>query len=572
MLKLRRFLEGFKKYLFLGPFFKLLEAIFELIVPMVMSKIIDTGIGNHDKPYIMKMCGVIIMLGVFGLIFALTCQYFAAKCAFGFGTALREALYKHINKLSHSEIDRIGTSSLSTRLINDTTMVQQGVNMFIRLAVRVPFLVIGATVLAMSMNLKLSKIFLISAPIILLVLYLVMSRTVPMYKTTQKKLDVVSRLTRENLEGVRVIRAFSRQEQEKEKFRQASDDLCENAILVGKISTILNPATFMIMNLSIVTIIWFGGVKINTGSLTQGELTAFIQYMTQILLALIVLANLVTIFTKAQASATRINEIFETESSIKGGEIKNIDESAENAIEFKNATFKYNGSGDTTLSNISFNLEKGKTLGIIGGTGSGKSTLASLIMRFYDVNDGEVKLFGKNIKEYDLEALRQMIGDVPQKATLFSGTILENMRWAKQDATEEEVIKALKIAQAWEFVSKLPDTINTKISQGGKNLSGGQKQRLTIARALVGSPEIVILDDSMSALDYATDYALRKAISENLKDTTVIMISQRTTSIKHADKIIVMDDGKIADTGTHDQLYNDCQIYREICEIQNKGA
>ena len=328
----------------------------------------------------------------------------------------------------------------------------------------------------------------------------------------------------------------------------------------------------MIMNLSIVTIIWFGGVQINTGSLTQGELTAFIQYMTQILLALIVLANLVTIFTKAQASATRINEIFETESSVKGGEVKNIDESAENAIEFKNATFKYNGSGDTTLSNISFNLEKGKTLGIIGGTGSGKSTLASLIMRFYDVNDGEVKLFGKNIKEYDLEALRQMIGDVPQKATLFSGTILENMRWAKQDATEEEVIKALKIAQAWEFVSKLPDTINTKISQGGKNLSGGQKQRLTIARALVGSPEIVILDDSMSALDYATDYALRKAISENLKDTTVIMISQRTTSIKHADKIIVMDDGKIADTGTHDQLYNDCQIYREICEIQNKGA
>lgn len=569
MLKLRRFLKNYKKELILGPFFKLLEAIFELIVPLVMAKIIDVGIKNNDSAYVFKMSVVLVILGVCGLGFALTCQYFAAKCAYGFGTELRAALYRHINKLSHAEIDRFGTSSLTTRLVNDTNQAQSGVNMFIRLAVRAPFLVIGAAVMAAMLDLKLTLIFLIAAPLITAVIVLVMRKTVPMYKGIQKGLDKISLLTRENIEGVRVIRAFSKQEKEKQDFFEASDNLADSAVAVGRISAILNPLTFMIMNLSIVAILWFGGIRVDSGILTQGEITAFVNYMTQILLALIVLANLIVLFTKSAAAASRINEVFETEPTVSGGTLTSFD-LTQPALEFENVSFTYPGAGAESLRGINFRLEKNETLGIIGGTGSGKSTLASLIPHFYNIDEGEIRIFGNNINEYSLDFLHRNIGLVPQKAVLFSGTVRENMRWAKPDASDDEIIKALKIAQAWEFVSALPDGLDSHISQGGKNFSGGQRQRLTIARALVGEPPFIILDDSMSALDYATDFALRKAISEELVKATVIMISQRATTLKNADKILVLDDGEPAGLGTNEQLLESCDEYIEIYNCQTK--
>ncbi len=567
MYKLRRFLKNHRKELVLGPFFKLLEAIFELIVPIVMSKIIDNGIKNNDAEYVLKMSGLMVLLGICGLGFALTCQYLAAKCAYGFGAELRNALYRHINKFSHAEIDKFGTSSLTTRLTNDTNQAQQGVNMFIRLAVRVPFLIIGAAVMAMTLDFKLAVIFLIAAPIISAIIFFVMKKTVPMYKKIQKNLDHISLLTRENLEGVRVIRAFSRQEEEKQEFDSASRTLSENAVSAGKVSAILNPVTFTVMNLAIVAILWFGGIRVNIGDLTQGEITAFVNYMTQILLALVVLANLVVIFTKAASSCSRINEIFDTEPSIESGSQTSFDFEGP-VIEFNNISFTYPGAGDTSLKNISFSLNKGETLGIIGGTGSGKSTLANLIPRFYDVTSGEISIFGSNIKNYDTIQLRKLIGTVPQKAVLFSGTIADNLRWRKPDASEEEMTAALKTAQAWEFVSKMPEGLDTVISQGGKNLSGGQRQRLTIARAVTGTPPIIILDDSMSALDYATDLSLRKAIAQNLSDCAVIMISQRATTLKNADKILVLDDGDPSGFGTHEELLENSDVYREIYNSQ----
>lgn len=569
MFKLRRFLKNYKKELVLGPFFKLLEAIFELIVPLVTAKIIDVGIKNNDSVYVWKMCGVLVLLGICGLGFALTCQFFAAKCAYGFGTELRDALYRHINRFSHAEIDKFGTSSLTTRLVNDTNLAQNGVNMFIRLAVRAPFLIIGAAVMAMLLDFKLSLIFLIAAPVIAVIIVAIMKKTVPMYKKIQKNLDRISLLTRENLEGVRVIRAFSKQEKEKQEFNDASNELAENSITAGKISAILNPVTFMIMNLSIVAILWFGGKRVDAGNLSQGEITAFVNYMTQILLALVVLANLIVVFTKAASSASRINEVFETEPTLSGGTKTEFDFSAP-AVECENLSFTYPGAGAESLKSISFTLKRGETLGIIGGTGSGKSTLANLIPHFYNITEGTLKIFGSNIEDYSLEFLRSSIGVVPQKAALFSGTVRENMRWAKSDATDDEIIKALKTAQAWDFVSALPDGLETHISQGGKNFSGGQRQRLTIARALVGEPPIVILDDSMSALDYATDFALRKALAENLKNTAVIMISQRATTLKNADSILVLDDGEMAGLGTNEQLLESCEEYKEIYNCQMK--
>lgn len=567
MFKLRRFLKHYKKELILGPFFKLLEAIFELIVPLVMAQIIDKGIGNNDSDYVWKMSGLIVVLGICGLIFALTCQFFAAKCAYGFGTELRDALYKHINKFSHAEIDKFGTSSLITRITNDTVLAQNGVNMFIRLAVRAPFLIIGAAVMSMMLDLKLSIIFLIAAPIITLIIIWVMKKTVPMYKKIQKNLDKISLLTRENLDGVRVIRAFSKQEEEKKELIQESSKLSDNAVIAGKISAILNPITFMIMNLGIVAILWFGGIRVDTGYLTQGEITAFVNYMTQILLALVVLANLVVIFTKAASSASRINDIFDTQPSMTDGSDTKFDFNSP-AVEFENVSFSYPDAGELSLNNISFTLKRGEILGIIGGTGSGKSTLANLVPRFYDTTSGNIKIFGKDIKKYSLEELRKLIGIVPQRAALFSGTIADNMRWAKPDATDEEITSALKIAQAWEFVSKLPDGIKTQISQGGKNLSGGQRQRLTIARALVGNPPIVILDDSMSALDYATDLALRKEIESKLQNTALIMISQRATTLQNADHILVLDDGSPVGFGIHESLLKNCEEYAEIYKSQ----
>ena len=561
------YLKNYKKELFFGPLFKLLEAIFELIVPLVMAKIIDNGIGNNNSSYILKMSIIIVVLGICGLGFALTFQYLASKCAFGFGTELRRALYTHINTLSHSEIDRIGVSSLINRLTNDTNTLQSGVNMFIRLAVRAPFLIIGATVMSMTIDLKLSAIFLIVTPIVAFVIYKVMSKTVPLYKKTQAKLDEAALITRENLEGTRVIRAFSRQEEEIKNFNSVCDELTENMLISGKISAILNPISFMIMNLAIVAVLWFGGVRIDTGSFTQGELTAFVNYMTQISLTLVVLANLIIIFTKAYASANRIAEVFEYNSDIASGSLTEFTDN-DNIIEFKNVSFSYNNAGGNSLENLSFEIKKGNTIGIIGGTGSGKSTLINLIPRFYDATEGEVLICGKNVKEYNTDFLRKKIGIVSQKTSIFSGTVRDNMQWADENATDDEIIKALKIAQAWEFVERLPEKLDTHISQGGKNLSGGQKQRLSIARAFVGNPEIIILDDSTSALDYATDLAFRRSLTENLSDTTIIMVSQRATSLTNADMIIVMDDGEIAAIGKHDELIAKCSIYNEIYNSQ----
>lgn len=561
------YLKNYKKELLFGPLFKLLEAIFELIVPLVMAKIIDNGIGNNNSSYILKMSIIIVVLGICGLGFALTCQYLASKCAFGFGTELRRALYTHINTLSHSEIDRIGVSSLINRLTNDTNTLQSGVNMFIRLAVRAPFLIIGATVMSMTIDLKLSAIFLIVTPIVAFVIYKVMSKTVPLYKKTQAKLDEAALITRENLEGTRVIRAFSRQEEEIKNFNSVCDELTENMLISGKISAILNPISFMIMNLAIVAVLWFGGVRIDTGSFTQGELTAFVNYMTQISLTLVVLANLIIIFTKAYASANRIAEVFEYNSDIASGSLTEFTDN-DNIIEFKNVSFSYNNAGGNSLENLSFEIKKGNTIGIIGGTGSGKSTLINLIPRFYDATEGEVLICGKNVKKYNTDFLRKKIGIVSQKTSIFSGTVRDNMQWADENATDDEIIKALKIAQAWEFVERLPEKLDTHISQGGKNLSGGQKQRLSIARAFVGNPEIIILDDSTSALDYATDLAFRRSLTENLSDTTIIMVSQRATSLTNADMIIVMDDGEIAAIGKHDELIAKCSIYNEIYNSQ----
>lgn len=567
MKDLLKYLKNYKKELIFGPFFKLLEAIFELIVPMVMAKIIDKGIGSGDSGYIFRMSGLIVLLGVCGLCFALTCQYLAAKCAYGFGTELREALYRHINSLSYSSIDRIGTSSLVNRLTNDTNTVQNGVNIFIRLATRAPFLIIGAAVMAVTIDLKLSLIFFVVAPLISLIIFLIMRRTIPMYRRTQKCLDRAAMLTHENLEGARVIRAFSRQQEEIDEFREAVDDISDESIAVGKISAILNPVAFMIMNLGIVAVIRFGGVRIDTGDLTQGELTAFTNYMTQILLALVVLANIIVTFTKAFASANRVSEVFALPPE-EYGENSDISRESSDIIEFRNVSFAYEDAAESSVKNISFRLERGQMLGIIGGTGCGKTTLANLIPCYYKAVEGEVLVAGENVDDYDLDLLRRSIGTVPQRAVLFSGTIRENMKWRCPEATDDEIIAALKTAQAWDFVKNMPDKLDSHISQGGKNLSGGQKQRITIARALVGKPDILILDDSTSALDYATDLALRKALREDMSGTSVIMISQRTTSLREADLIIVMDEGEAVGMGRHEELVESCQVYSEIYRSQ----
>ena len=567
MLKLRRFLKNYKKELILGPFFKLLEAVFELIVPIVMAKIIDNGITRNDETYIWKMSGVIVILGICGLGFALTCQYFAARCAYGFGSELRRALYDHINKFSHTEIDKFGTSSLITRITNDSVLVQNGVNMFIRLAVRAPFLIIGATVMSMMIDLELSIILIGSALVITAVILLVKKVTLPRFKKIQKGLDRISLLTRESLDGARVIRAFSRQKQKTEELDEQTREVSKACISAGRISAILNPLTFMIINLGIVLVMWFGGVRVDSGHLTQGELTAFVNYMNQILLVLIVLSNLIVIFSKASGSAARVNEVFDTIPSINDGEGAVPDMSAP-CIEFRNVSFTYPGASDSSLEDISFTLKKGEVLGIIGGTGSGKSTLANLIPRFYDATKGSIKIFGQDIKKYKQSDLRSLMGIVPQKAALFSGSIADNMRWGKPGASIDEINKALDTAQCTEFVEKLTFKTDTHINQGGKNLSGGQRQRLTIARALVSKPPIVILDDIMSALDYVTDLSLRQALKTDLSDTCVIIISQRIATLKNADTIIVLDDGRTVGMGRHDDLLDNCEEYKEIYDSQ----
>ena len=571
MFKLIPYLKDFKKECFLGPLFKLLEAILELIVPLVMAKIIDIGVKSYDTSYIIKMGILIIILGIVGLGSALVCQYFAAKASQGFGTKLRNELFRHINSLSHSEIDNIGTPSLITRIINDVNQLQVAVAMAIRLGVRAPFIILGSAIMAMFINLKLSLIFFLSIPLIVLTLYLVMGKSIPLYRVFQKKLDKISLITRENLEGVRVVRAFSKQEVEKDRFNIAALDHSNTAIKVGKLSALLNPLTFMIMNFSIAFIVWFGGIGVNNGNFTQGEIIAFVNYMTQILLTLIVVANLVIIFTKASASATRVNEVLDTKSSIKEASSSTKVQATNNSskiIEFKNVSFSYNNSKQYSLENISLSINKGETIGIIGGTGAGKSTLVNLIPRFYESTEGEIFINGENIKNDSIKDLRNLFGIVPQKAVLFTGSLRENMKWANKNASDEEILMALDIAQCSDFVSNLKDGLDTSVLQGGKNFSGGQKQRLTIARALVGSPKIIILDDSSSALDFATDLKLRQALNIHAKEITTIIVSQRASSIKNSDKIVVLDDGKLAGIGTHEELLENSEVYKEICLSQ----
>lgn len=568
MKNLLKYLKGYVPQSIIAPLFKLLEACFELSVPLITADIIDVGIKNKDSAYIYQRGGLLVLMGVLGLAAALIAQYFSAKASTGFGNALRKALYRHINTLSYKEIDRIGTSTLLTRLVNDTTQVQSAVNRFFRLFMRSPIIAVGAIVVCFTINSELTLIFLIAAPLLAFTIFFITKLTIPRFKKIQGKLDKVSLVTSENLSGVRAIRAFARQASEKEQFDSSVDSLFENQRSTGRISALLYPLTYVILNLAIAAIMWFGGFSVDSGTLSQGELIALINYMTQILSALVALALLIQFLTKGIASAGRINDIFAVKPSITDENNTTVEpcEGAA-AIEFKNVSFAYS-TNDKTLDNISFTAAKGDVIGIIGGTGSGKSTLISLIPRFYDADEGEILINGVNVKSYPLSQLSGIVGIVPQKAVLFKGTIRENLRWRKKNADDAEIKEALDIAQALEFVEQKPDKLDEMLTQGGKNLSGGQRQRLTIARALVGNPQIVILDDSASALDTATDYKLRKALGEKLPDTTTVIVSQRAASVMHADKIIVLDDGKQIATGTHRELFESCELYERICLTQ----
>ncbi|MCH4280749.1 ABC transporter ATP-binding protein/permease [Mediterraneibacter sp. NSJ-151] len=566
------YLKDYKKESIIGPLFKLLEATFELIVPVIMAHIIDIGIKNQDTLYIWKMGAVLVIFGILGLTCSLLAQYFAAKAAVGFGTALRHDLFWHIENLSHAEVDKAGSSTLVVRMTSDVNQVQSGVNLVLRLFLRSPFIVVGALVMAFTINWKAAMVFVVTVPLLAFVIYGIMVITIPLYKRVQRELDEVLLTTRENLTGVRVIRAFRTQKLERETFEHKSDVLMAIQMHVGKISASLNPLTYIIVNAGIIAVIWFGGIQVNVGDMTQGEVIALVNYMTQTLLALVALANLIITFTKAMASAGRINEVFAMKPGIVDGNEKEsaVQQTGEpkTAVSMEDVTFYYQKSKEPALEHISFTAKKGETIGIIGGTGSGKSTLVSLIPRFYDVTEGRVFVNGKDVREYKVENLRSKVGMVPQKAVLFHGTIRDNMKMGREDASDEEIFEALKTAQALEIVENKPGKLDTVLSEGGKNLSGGQRQRLTIARALVRNPEVLILDDSASALDFATDANLRKAIAEDTNDMTVFIVSQRAASIMHADKIIVLDDGQMVGYGTHQELLKQCEVYQEICYSQ----
>ncbi|MBC5682606.1 MULTISPECIES: ABC transporter ATP-binding protein [Clostridia] len=572
MRKLLIYLKDYKKESIIGPLFKLLEATFELIVPVIMAHIIDIGIKNHDTLYIWKMGAVLVIFGILGLTCSLLAQYFAAKAAVGFGTALRHDLFWHIENLSHAEVDKAGSSTLVVRMTSDVNQVQSGVNLVLRLFLRSPFIVVGALVMAFTINWKAAMVFVVTVPLLAFVIYGIMVITIPLYKKVQRELDEVLLTTRENLTGVRVIRAFRTQKLERETFEHKSDMLMDIQMHVGKISASLNPLTYIIVNAGIIAVIWFGGIQVNVGDMTQGEVIALVNYMTQTLLALVALANLIITFTKALASAGRINEVFAMKPGIVDGNEKESavqqTEEPKTAVSMEDVTFYYQESKEPALEHISFTAKKGETIGIIGGTGSGKSTLVSLIPRFYDVTEGRVFVNEKDVREYKVENLRSKVGTVPQKAVLFHGTIRDNMKMGREDASDEEIFEALKTAQALEIVENKPGKLDTVLSEGGKNLSGGQRQRLTIARALVRNPEVLILDDSASALDFATDANLRKAIAEDTNNMTVFIVSQRAASIMHADKIIVLDDGQMVGYGTHQELLKQCEVYQEICYSQ----
>ena len=545
MKSLLRYLGSYKKESILAPLFKLLEALFELFVPLVMARIIDIGIKNGDIGYILKMGGLLILLGIIGLVCSLTAQYFAAKAAVGFGTALRHDLFQHIQSLSYSEVDTVGTSTLITRMTSDINQVQAGVNLFLRLFMRSPFIVFGAMIMAFTIDWKAAMIFVITIPALSVVVFGIMLVSIPMYRKVQSRLDRVTQLTRENLVGARVIRAFNRQKDERENFTEANALLMKVQVFVGKITALLNPVTYIIINVAIVVLLWVGANQVNNGIILQGAVVALVNYMSQILVELVKLANLIINITKSLACANRIQNVMELKPSLTEYSTTEVKETnSENYIEFDHVTFAYQNAKEPSLTDISFKVKKGQTIGIIGGTGSGKSSLINLIPRFYDVTKGKITVDGTDIKRYPLNQIRTMVGIVPQKAVLFKGTIAENIRWGKKDATEAEMMEALTTAQAAEVVKGKEGGLDADILQGGKNLSGGQRQRLTIARALVKKPEILILDDSASALDYATDAKLRKAIKKMDRNMTVFIVSQRSTTIQYADQIIVLDDGK----------------------------
>ena len=565
MKDLIKYLRHYIKESILAPLFKMLEASFELFVPLVMAAIIDTGIKNSDKPYIFKMGMVLVGLAIVGFISALTAQYFAAKAAVGFGKELRGDLYRHINTLSYSEIDKIGTSTLITRLTADVNQMQTAVNLFLRLFLRSPFIVIGAVVMAFTVDPKTAIIFAVSIPLLAVVVFGIMFYSVPIYKKVQNRLDSVMRMTRENLSGVRVIRAFNHEQREIEDFDKCSEELKDMQLYGGKISAYLNPITYVIVNLSIVLIIYVGGLRVDTGRLTQGEVISLINYMSQVLVELIKLSNLIINLTKSVACGNRINDVFKIKPSINDG--SGIKTENDTAVEFDHVSATYAGSNEKSLDSLTLNVPRGSTVGIIGATGSGKTTLINLIPRFYDVSGGSLKVNGTDVRNYNVDELRKLVGVVPQKAALVSGTVRDNMKWGKPDATDEEINTAMKTAQALDFVDE-KNGLDSKILQGGKNLSGGQIQRLTIARALVRKPEILILDDSSSALDFATDAALRRAIKSDTDNMTVFIVSQRFSTIKNADMIIVLDDGRVCGIGKHDELFESCEEYRDICESQ----
>lgn len=580
MKKLLKYLKDYKLESILGPLFKMLEASFELFVPLVMAQIIDVGIKNRDTAYIWKMGAALILLGVIGLTCSLTAQYFSAKAAVGFGTELRNHLFGHIQKFSYAEIDQMGTSTLITRMTSDANQVQNGVNMVLRLFLRSPFIVIGAMIMAFTIDVKGAMVFVVAIPLLSIVVFGILLISMPLYKKVQKQLDQVMLATRENLLGVRVVRAFNRQKDEIQRFDEENDLLVKFQVFVGKISALMNPITYIMINGAIMALIWIGGWQVENGVITQGEVVALVNYMSQILVELVKLANLIITISKSLACANRISLVFEQEPSIcapasaemnkeAGAKVERMEaESAAYQVEFSDMSFAYGGAREESLSHISLQVKKGQTIGVIGGTGSGKSTLVNLIPRFYDVTRGNVFVDGVDVRAYELDDLRKKIGVIPQKAALFKGTIRENMKWGKPDATDEEILRALRIAQAEAFVLEKDGGLDFYVQQGGKNLSGGQKQRLTIARALVRNPEILIMDDSSSALDFATDASLRKAIRENTKDMTVFLVSQRATTIRQADQIVVLDDGAMAGCGTHKELLETCQVYREICLSQ----
>lgn len=567
-----RYFKGYKKQMISAPIFKFFETITDIIIPLIVANMIDIGVKNRDLGYISKWGTVVVILNIVGIISAIICARLSARACSGVSYDIRKSMYAHINTWSHAELDKFGTATLNNRMTHDVTRIETALGMFLRTVMRTPFLIVGSTIMAMIIDIKLSLLFLIVAPLILFVVFFILKKTEPLYDKTQKDLDKVSEITRENLQGVRVIRAFNKQEYEEARFSNASRKLRKSATKVVSISTLMNPLTATIINFAIIAVLWFGGLQVNLGGISQGQIIAFVNYLTQISTALVSLANLIIAFIKAFNCAGRIEEVFKTESSIIESTkefIDNIPNTSVPKIEFKNVSFAYSDSAKLAINNLSFVAYPGQSIGIIGGTGSGKSSVVNLIPRFYDTTSGQIYVDGINIKDYPLKQLRAKIGIVPQKAVLFKGTLKDNLRWRREDATLEEMQKAIKISQSQEFVRDLPDRLDTKVQPGGKNFSGGQRQRLTIARALVGDPEILILDDSASALDFATDANLRKAIKEDI-NATVILVSQRANTIRNCNLIVVLDNGNVVGTGTHDELLKTCEVYKEIYMSQTK--